>query len=506
LIPLPLGEAQNMMPIQLIGDADSAHSAIAPGNVHKRKSALGQFMTPASVAGFMAGLFPPSSVQTCTLLDAGAGAGALSCAFLDRWAIGDGFSFCDAQIDAYEIDPALQAHLEKALASYSGRLPVSYRVLPDDFIEAAALRSLAPRRYTHAILNPPYKKINSLSDHRLILRQVGIETVNLYSAFVALALSLMKPGGQLVAIIPRSFCNGPYYRPFREFLLNHAALRHVHLFGSRTNAFKDDDVLQENVVIRLECAAIQGNVTVSNSTDDSFSDLVTHEHPFTRIVLPDDPDKFIHVPTSVGYNTIELSKGVKSALADLGIGVSTGPVVDFRLLEYIQQAPDGSTVPLLYPSHFSGQSTNWPKEGTKRGNAIQLNNDTRKWLYPNGFYTVVRRFSSKEEPRRIVASVVSPNSFPGTELLGFENHLNVFHEDKHGMPEALAYGLAVFLNTTAVDENFRRFNGHTQVNATDLRLMKYPDRRTLLTLGEWAQRQGAPSQASMDELTQELAG
>jgi hypothetical protein len=366
------------------------------------------------------------------------------------------------------------------------------------------MQSLAPRRFTHAILNPPYKKINSLSNHRLILRQVGIETVNLYSAFVALALSLMKPGGQLVAIIPRSFCNGPYYRPFREFLLNNAALCHLHLFASRTKAFKDDDVLQENVIIRLECDGTQGDVTVSNSTDDSFSDLVTLKQPFDRIVLPGDPDKFIHVPTSLGYNAIELSKGIRSTPADLGIGISTGPIVDFRLLEYIEEKPGKNTVPLLYPGHFSGQTTQWPKEGIKRGNAIRLNCDTRKWLYPIGFYTVVRRFSSKEEPHRIIASVVRPDKFPGAELLGFENHLNVFHEEKHGLSEALAYGLALFLNTTAVDENFRRFNGHTQVNATDLRLMKYPDRRTLLALGEWALGQDAPTQATMDELALEL--
>jgi tRNA1(Val) A37 N6-methylase TrmN6 len=494
------------MPIQLLDYADSVRRVITPGIALKRKSALGQFMTPAPVARFMASLFPPSAITTCTLLDAGAGVGALTCAFLDRWAASDGFSFRNAQIDAYEIDPALRAHLDRMLARYISRLPVSYRVVPDDFIESAAMQSLAPRRYTHAILNPPYKKINSLSSHRMILRQVGIETVNLYSAFVALAVSLMKPGGQVVAIIPRSFCNGPYYRPFREYILNRAALRHIHLFASRTTAFKDDDVLQENVIMRLECAGVQSNVTVSNSTDDSFSDLVTHEHPFDRIVLPDDPDKFIHVPTSLGYNAIELSKGVRFTPDELGIGVSTGPVVDFRLIEYIREKPDKSTVPLLYPGHFSDQVTHWPKEGIKRGNAIQLNEETRRWLYPNGFYTVVRRFSSKEEQRRIMASVVRPDKFPAVDFLGFENHLNVFHEDKHGLPEALAYGLAIFLNTTAVDENFRRFNGHTQVNATDLRMMKYPDRRTLTAIGECARSQGTLSQAKMDAIAQGLTG
>lgn len=489
------------MSTQFLDHADRLRREVGPTLARKRKSALGQFMTPATVARFMAALFPPITLQTCRLLDAGAGVGALTCAFLDRWASGNGLSFENAEIEAYEIDTTLRAHLTTTLESYVERLPVRLRVFSEDFIHAAALQTLGPQRFTHAILNPPYKKINSLSAHRLILRQTGIETVNLYSAFVALALTLMKPGGQLVAIVPRSFCNGPYYRPFREFVLQRAALHHMHLFASRTKAFKDDDVLQENVILRLERGGIQGCVTVSNSTDDSFSDLATHEQPFSRIVFPDDPEKFIHVPTSPGFDAIELAQGVRSTLPELKIGISTGPVVDFRLLDHIQQQPEEGTVPLLYPGHFSGHTTQWPKEGIKRGNAIRLNSETKKWLYPNGFYTVVRRFSSKEEPRRIVASVVRPDTFPGAALLGFENHLNVFHEDKHGLPEALAYGLAAFLNTTAVDDNFRRFNGHTQVNATDLRLMKYPDRQTLIALGTWAQAQTDLTQDMIDAET-----
>jgi adenine-specific DNA-methyltransferase len=262
---------------------------------------------------------------------------------------------------------------------------------------------------------------------------------------------------------------------------------------------KDDGVLQENVIIRLERGALQGPVAISNSADDTFADLSIHEHPFDRIVFPDDSEQFIHVPTSLERNAIELSPGIRFSLADLSIAVSTGPVVDFRLLEHICQMPEKDTVPLLYPGHFNGSATLWPKDGIKRGNAIKLNAHTRKWLYPNGFYTVARRFSAKEERRRIVASVVTPDTFAQATLLGFENHLNVFHEDKHGLPENLAHGLAAFLNTTAVDEHFRRFNGHTQVNATDLRLMKYPCRETLIALGRWARRHDKPTQAMLDD-------
>jgi adenine-specific DNA-methyltransferase len=118
---------------------------------------------------------------------------------------------------------------------------------------------------------------------------------------------------------------------------------------------------------------------------------------------------------------------------------------------------------------------------------------------------VVRRFSSKEERRRIVASVVDPSVFGEAEKIGLENHLNVFHCDKKPLSETLARGLFVFLNSTAVDDNFRRFSGHTQVNATDLRLMKYPSRKILIELGKWAIKQGELIQGMIDEEMEKFA-
>jgi len=347
----------------LLNHTDALRWDVPPRLALKRKSELGQFMTPAAVARFMASLFPPSSLKTCRLLDAGAGAGALTCAFLDRCNSAKGLHFQNVEVEAHEIDEALREHLANILGSYAERLPVAYRVLSGDFVlEAACRRMRTSRHFTHAILNPPYKKINSASEHRLILRLAGIETVNLYSAFVALALTLMQPGGQLVAIVPRSFCNGPYYRPFRSFLLRHAALRHIHLFASRTKAFKDDDVLQENVIVRLERGGSQDNVTVTNSTDATFADLSTHEHPFDRIVLPDDPEQFIHVPASLERSTVERSPGIRFSLPDIGIAVSTGPVVDFRLLEHIQQKPGREPC----PSSIRAISSATPRNGLAR--------------------------------------------------------------------------------------------------------------------------------------------
>lgn len=474
-----------------------------------KKSLYGQFFTPASIACFMANMFSRTSVDNCRLLDAGAGIGSLSAAFLERY-ISDDFYFKNVEIDAFEIDQSLLPYLAESLEVYKKHRNIVLNIRENDFIITAAnslcgdLFSKALPAYTHAILNPPYKKIRSNSEHRLALRKAGIETVNLYSAFVALAVLLLEKGGQIVAIIPRSFCNGPYYLPFRKFLIEHAAFKHIHLFGSRTRAFKDDDVLQENVIIMMERGAKQEDVIITTSTDSTFSDLKTFEYPFDDIVTPDDINHFIHIPTSQKKKTLHLNPFIRYCPEELGIGISTGPVVDFRMKSYLREMPAKDTVPLLYPGHFNGYNIDWPKTNFKKPNAIVHNKETEKWLYPNGFYCVVRRFSSKEEKRRVIAGVVRPDVFKEYKMLGFENHLNVFHEGKKGLPESFAYGLAGYLNSTSVDERFRLFNGHTQVNATDLMTLKYPSRNALISLGEWMLEQGIPTQDEIDNKLRDL--
>jgi tRNA1(Val) A37 N6-methylase TrmN6 len=458
----------------------------------------------------MVSLFPESKIVDCLLLDPGAGIGSLSCAFLERWASGK-FGFESVTVDAFEIDTNLCPELERSLSEFTQCLNVLPRVHSTDFIEAAVdsilggMFSQILPTYSHAILNPPYKKMRSHSHYRSALRKIGIETVNLYSAFVALALEMLAPRGQLVAIIPRSFCNGLYYKPFRKFILERSAIRHIHLFKARNRAFKDDNVLQENVIILLDRSGQQGDVVVSTSTDGSFDDLCHQTHVFNRIVSPNDLEQCIHVPTSLDLNLIDSSTTIRNSLEDIGIQVSTGPVVDFRLKRHLMAMPDTESVPLLYPGHFTHQKTEWPKSGFRKANAIQWNQETEKWLYPIGFYTVVRRFTTKEEKRRIVASVVNPGNFPGRTMLGFENHLNVFHQHKQGLPEALANGLAAYLNSTALDDYLRRFNGHTQVNATDLRLLKYPRREELIAIGEWAMQQSELTQGMIDRRLESLA-
>jgi adenine-specific DNA-methyltransferase len=464
-----------------------------------RRSQLGQFMTPSAIADFMASLLSYRPVHM-RLLDPGAGVGSLTEAFAARFAT-QARAGATLEAHCYEIEPLLIDCLADHLGEFESRLKSRQHdftgiVHARDFIEAASFDiNMGGPRFTHAMLNPPYKKIPAGSLHRKLLRTAGLETVNLYAAFLGLAIALMENNGEIVAIVPRSFCNGAYYRPFREFLLERTAIRQIHVFESRTHAFKDDDVLQENIIIHLVRGGAQTAVRVSTSFGAGFDDLRIRDVPFTDIVQPGDTERFIHVPTTPEMD----ARGLFTAtLGELGLEVSTGPVVDFRLKAHwlSMPRPPSPCVPLLYAHHFKGGILSWPKDH-KKPNALKLNGETQKWLMPRGCYAITKRFSAKEERRRLVAFVIDPERLPDP-YYGFENHLNVFHAGKQGIDPDLAHGLALFLNSTAADRRFRSFSGHTQVNATDLRAMRYPSRADLIKLGRWARRQSALTQDAVD--------
>lgn len=114
-------------------------------------------------------------------------------------------------------------------------------------------------------------------------------------------------------------------------------------------------------------------------------------------------------------------------------------------------------------------------------------------------YVLVKRFTAKEERRRVTASVFDPCDIPA-KAVAFENHLNVFHVKGHGLPDDLARGLAAWLNSTVVDRYVRCFNGHTQINATDLRCLPYPTEIELSLLGREVGISKCADQEKIDSL------
>ncbi len=480
----------------------------------RRRTQMGQFLTPGSIAAFMAGMFECIK-PVVRILDPGAGVGSLSAAFV--------LAMCEKPqrptaiaLTAYEIDPLLVAYLRKTLdlcqaACEEAGIRFQGRIVSNDFLETGAstfvgdlFAASETERFDCAILNPPYRKIRTESRERKLLRSIGLETTNLYTAFLAMTARLLSPSGEMVAITPRSFCNGPYFEPFRRFFLREMRFSRVHVFDTRDTAFADDKVLQENVVFRaVRTEEPDWDVVVSASVEPRESSLRKRTIKHGELVRPDDRHAFIHiVPDGDGESIRHRIERFDASLCDLGLTASTGRVVDFRAKELLRPQPGRNTVPLIYPCHMQDGFVEWPNGSTRKPNALALGPRTKELLVPEGYYVLTKRFSAKEERRRVVAAVYDPARVAFAQV-AFENHLNYYHIRGAGLPLTLAKGLAAYLNSTLVDSYFRQFSGHTQVNAADLRSLPYPARSSLVALGR---RIGKtfPPQDELDRLVEEI--
>jgi adenine-specific DNA-methyltransferase len=445
-----------------------------------KRSGLGQFFTPSAIATLMAGMVEPVPGGSLRILDPGAGSGALTSALVG--------SICawpapPARLDvtAVEIDPRLEAALQETLAdceSLCAEQGIAFAgtVRIGDFLKSTALdvRYGEGEGFDVAILNPPYRKIRSDSDERVWARAFGAEVPNLYAAFLAGTSVSLSPGGQMVAITPRSFTNGTYFRRFRRFLLARVAIEKLHVFDSRDLAFRNDGVLQENLVMHLvrRHSDDQDPVLVSASHGPS-EPIRTRTVARSAVVDIDDSERFIRLPVDQDHTEIaSVMAGLPARLEDLGVAVSTGPVVDFRLRDHLRRkARADDVVPLLYPASVRTSEVTWPVSGARKPCAISR--AARNWLVPDGNYVLVRRLTAKEESRRVVAALLHEGQL-GFDELGFENHLNYFHGNGSSLDHRLALGLTRYLNSSFVDRYIRLFSGHTQINASDLRALRYP--------------------------------
>jgi adenine-specific DNA-methyltransferase len=440
--------------------------------LHKEEFA--QYLTPIEIASFMAKITTKYCMikDTIDILDPGAGSGILSCSLISE--LKSKNREININLDAYEIDNSILNELETSYQIIKNYANISYNISNKNFISDIGSGILwgINKHYDMLIMNPPYKKIVTNSEYRNVLHDIGIETVNTYSAFMAIAIKLLSENGILTAIVPRSFCNGLYYLPFRRYINNNTAIQHIHIFESRKDNFKDENVLQENIIIVLKKTKIkQKKITLSYSKGKNLSSLREQEVLANLIINETDDQCFISIP---GYNQNTDNIPLTCSNTEIGFEISTGPIVDFRMKDKLAYDVNKGDIPLLYAIHIRNQKLTWPVI-SKKPNAIILNeSEKEKYCFKKGFYILVKRFSSKEEKHRIQATLLSPNDI-SSEYFTVENHLNVIHHNKGGLDKRLAFALVAYLNSDYCDNIFRKFSGHTQINATDLRNMKYPN-------------------------------
>ncbi len=451
------------------------------------QKSLGQFMTPPPIARFMAqraitGLAP----EVVSILEPSAGSGVLAAAVVQELLLRDERPR-SIKLTLYEVDERLRPYLRRLAdrlrrAARAADVRLSCHIVIGDFLLSELAQSARPE-FDICIANPPYFKLNK-SDLRARAHAYAVYgQPNIYGLFQAACASLIRPTGRWCFITPRSWLNGSYFAAVRRHLFHYLQIDAMHLFESRHAHFYEDSILQEAVIAWATAQPVRMG-EIAFSTSQGVLDLPEAELfaiP-TNEVIDNDNEMAITIPIAAGANHGgDDFEGWHDTLASLGLKVSTGPVVPFRSKEYILETSGKGSVPLLWMQHVKHTGIKWPIQ--KKREHI-LSTAASAWmLLRNTNYVVMRRFSPKEDIRRVTAAPYLAGSLPG-EFIGLENHLNYIHRPGGELNRAETVGLSAFLNSTVVDAHFRAISGSTQVNATELRKLRLPPLESLIAIGD----------------------
>jgi len=460
----------------------------------KDKKRGGQYFTPKQISTFMAQLFDINK-DKIALLDPGAGTGILSAAFCEKLLNrGRPVSLI---IEAFENDIEIIPFLRQVLMECKKDLEqngskVEFNISAKDFILANEAYLSSPglftrmdeKRYDFIISNPPYFKVGTDSSCSRMMADLICGQPNIYVFFMTMAARMLADEGEMIFITPRSFCSGLYYKNFRKWFLRQIRITRIHIFESRKDIFDEDGVLQENIIIKAIKNSKEGKVIITTSKSKDVEMLKKIEVSYSDLISSRNNECFIRIPSNeLDLDILRIIDTWPCTLNNLGMEISTGPVVDFRAKEYLRQDFIKGTAPLLWMHNMRNMKVIWPNKKNRKSAAIDIVEQTYPLLLPVKNYVLLKRFTSKEQKRRLDSAVLKKSEFP-YEFVGIENHVNYIHKPNGSLSVNEAFGVAALLNTYLIDNYFRSFNGHTQVNATEIRNLPLPDLPTIKKIGE----------------------
>jgi adenine-specific DNA-methyltransferase len=284
----------------------------------------------------------------------------------------------------------------------------------------------------------------------------------------------------MVYIVPRSWTSGAYFKRFRQYFLTEGKLEHIHLFVSRNKVFDKEDVLQETIIIKVEKTnQTPEKVTITSSQSNSdFDNLTSLTVPYSLVVSGDDYYVYL-VTDEKEVSVLERLHRFDKTLPDIGLKMKTGLTVDFRNREILRDDAEEGAIPLFYSQHIKQGEVQFPIQKEHE----YVVTDQKGLMQDNRNYLFVKRFTAKEERRRLQCGVYLSKKYPQYTKISTQNKINFVDGLITEMSECLVYGLYVIFNSTLYDEYYRILNGSTQVNSTEINAMPVPDLESIQEMG-----------------------
>lgn len=454
----------------------------------KERKKYGQFFTSMETARYMADLFTIPEQKTITVLDAGAGSGILACAMVERLETVEEIK--EICVTCYETDENVLPLLEENLLYVQNKSTkkVDIKIVTENYITSQYLDfnhmlggDEEPQKYDLVIGNPPYMKISKAAPEATAMPSVCYGAPNMYFLFASMSLFNLKNNAEMVYIIPRSWTSGAYFKRFREYFLSEGKLVHIHLFGSRNKVFDKEEVLQETIIVKIRKTKIQPEtVTItSTNTNKDFNQCTTLVVPYDIVVSGDELYVYL-VTNEEEVSVLKKLHQWNKTLPEIGLKMKTGLTVDFRNRDILRNTEEEGAVPLFYSQHIKEGEVHFPIQKEHE----YVVTDQKGLMQDNHNYLFVKRFTAKEESRRLQCGVYLAKKFPQYSKISTQNKINFIDGLLTNMSECLVYGLYVLFNSTIYDKYYRILNGSTQVNSTEINAMPVPDIDVIQEMGK----------------------
>ena len=177
-------------------------------------------------------------------------------------------------------------------------------------------------------------------------------------------------------------------------------------------------MLQETVIIKVKKTTDRPElITVSTSqSNGDFSELTSLQVPYRTVVQ--GPAHYVYLVTNEQeVQTLTQLSHLTDTLPTLGLKMRTGLTVDYRNQDALRAHAESNAVPLFYAHHLKKGQVQFPL-----GKEPEYLVTTQKsLLQKNSNYLFVKRFTAKEEPRRLQCAIYLARNFPQFTHISTDN-------------------------------------------------------------------------------------
>jgi len=320
--------------------------------------------------------------------------------------------------------------------------------------------------------NPPYVVTND--KHLRELYKEGVYgRANTYGLFIQRGLQLTTESGQLSFINPRTLLTDRYFTNLRKVIKQKSELKGIVLIADRHNTF--ESVLQECIILHLIGKSnLAGSYIVNTRAITRPDDLSNPQSQVSissdRVLLGDDYDRAFYIGVSeFDYHVFDRMNDAGVRLADFGLKAETGKIQFDKYRDYAQPTNANGAARLIWAENIQRYVR---RESRNRIGKEWLSKDIIPVVSPNitGTGIVTQRTSANEQPRRIIATLVTPENVEAAQIYS-ENGTNFIALGNDSKTNAFLTGA---LNSSLIEFAFRRLNSNVHVSAGEINSLPFP--------------------------------